>query len=252
MSLLPSAVYANPDTPCWTPAGGGGGGTGPAGPAGPTGPAGSGGPTGPTGPAGGGGPTGTFQSISLYAPDISNTLPFVSGGLTGPNQFVMTNIKSINGSGYFTPEYGSFSSTQIQGLTSNVPLAVVYDTADINPPIGMTCSLPSSQIVVTNGGVYKVLSSLQCDNTAGGGADVLDMFVAVNGTPVPNSATRLAINAATESVMTVEWFLPMGPGDTVEVVALAPASSTLQLLAVPAAPPVPVIPSIITTVLRIA
>lgn len=235
MSLLPSAVYANSDTPCWIPAGGGGTG-----------------PTGPTGPAGGGGSNVSFETISLYAPDISNALPFVTGGFTGSNSFVVENVKSINGSGFFAPEYGSFSSTQIQTLASNVPLPIVYDTWDINPPIGMTVTLPSSQIVVTLGGVYKVLASIQCDNTAGSGADVMDMWVAVNGNPVANSATRLAINANIESLMTVEWFLPLDPLDSVEVYAIAPASATLRLLAIPAAPPVPAIPSIITTVLRIA
>lgn len=66
MSLVPLISHANPDTPCWVPAGGGGGGgTGPTGPTGPAGP--SGGPTGPTGPTGpgGGGPNLVVDTIAV-------------------------------------------------------------------------------------------------------------------------------------------------------------------------------------------
>ena len=48
MSLLSTAVYANPSLPLWSAVGSGGGATGP------TGPTGGSGPTGPTGPSSGG------------------------------------------------------------------------------------------------------------------------------------------------------------------------------------------------------
>jgi hypothetical protein len=163
----------------------------------------------------------------------------------------LSGVRNINGSPYFTPAYGSFSSTQTQALTSNVALPIVYDTADLTP-VGMTCALaPSSDIVITRAGTYKCLASAQCDKTSGGGAGDLEMWVAVNGTAVPNSATRLAINQNIEQVMTVEWFLDVSAGDAVSVNTYSPDSG-LQLLAVPASSPVPAIPSIITTVLRIA
>jgi hypothetical protein len=163
----------------------------------------------------------------------------------------LSGVRNINGSPYFTPAYGSFSSTQTQTLTSNVALPITYDTADLTP-VGMTCALaPSSDIVITRAGTYKCLASAQCDKTSGGGAGDLEMWVAVNGTAVPNSATRLAINQNIEQVMTVEWFLDVSEGDAVSVNTYSPDNG-LQLLAVPASSPVPAIPSIITTVLRIA
>jgi hypothetical protein len=130
------------------------------------------------------------------------------------------------------------------------PLPLTYTDADVTP-VGMTCALPSSSIQIINAGVYKVLASIQCDNTSGGGTDDLEMWCDINGTAVPNSATRVAINLNQETVMTVEWFLNIGAGDNVSVVAYA-AVSGLQVLALPASPPVPAVPSIITTVLRIA
>jgi len=150
---------------------------------------------------------------------------------------------------FFAPASGSFSSTQTQNLTATVPLPLVYDTIDV-PSVGLTCVTPSADILVANTGRYKVLASLQCNRTMGGVAQ-LDMWVALNGTAVPNSATKVEINQNQEVVMTVEWFLDITAGQSVSVVAYSP-STGMQGLAVPAAPPVPAIPSIITTALRIA
>jgi len=161
----------------------------------------------------------------------------------------LSGVRNINGALYVKPAYGSFSSTQTQGLTSNVVLPVVYDTADVTP-VGLTCSLPSADIVVTSAGTYKVLTSIQADHTASG-TGTFQFWVAQNGTAVPNSATRVVLNQNLEQVMTVEWFLDVSAGDTIAVEAYS-TSSGQQLLAVAAASPVPAVPSIITTVLRIA
>jgi len=145
--------------------------------------------------------------------------------------------------------YGSFSSTQTQPLVALTPLPVVYDTADILP-FGVSCALPSATITIGVAGLYKVLASAQCNRTGLLLGDT-EMYVSVNGTAVPNSATRLNINQNIETLMTVEWFLELAVGDDVEVVVYSPVADQ-ELLAVAAAAPVPAIPSIITTILRIA
>jgi hypothetical protein len=149
--------------------------------------------------------------------------------------------------------YGSFSSTQTQLVNPAFPitavLPLVYDTTDITP-FGVSCATPSANIVVATTGVYKVLSSVQCDKTSVGVGD-LEMWIAVGGVAVPNSATRLAINQNIESLMAVEWFLELTAGDAVSI-NLASAVGGLQALAVASAPPVPAIPSVITTITRIA
>ena len=240
MSALPNAVYANPTTPCWTPAGGGGGGTGPTG------------PEGPTGPAGGGGSTGIFESIGLYAPDISNVLPFVTGGYSGSNAFIVENVKSLNGNGFLNPAYGSFSSTQTQTIGFAAPQGFDYDTQDTNPPIGMSCGFPSPTISVTDGGTYKVHTCIQATNIAPSGTDAVDVWLSASGFPVANSARTLSLTSSNAYTFACEWIVTLSPGDGIEVVGFAPGSSNLQAFAVPASSPVPVIPSIITTVLRIA
>ena len=142
--------------------------------------------------------------------------------------------------------YGSFSSTQTQNVTQNTPLPVSHDTQDITPK-NIYASLPSTDIYVRNKGVYKVLTSLQCNKTSGGAGD-LEMFIVVSGTPVPNSTTRIQINQNQEVVMTVEWFLELEANDYVRIVLFS-ATTGLQALAISGAP-IPDIPSIITTIMR--
>jgi hypothetical protein len=159
---------------------------------------------------------------------------------------------NVNAFGILFPEkpnaYGSFSSTQTQNVTQNTPLPVSHDTQDITPK-NIYASLPSTDIYVRNKGVYKVLSSLQCNKTSGGGAGDLEMFITINGTPVPNSTTRIQINQNQEVVMTVEWFLELEANDYVRIVLFS-ATTGLQALAIPSAG-IPAIPSIITTIMRI-
>jgi len=149
--------------------------------------------------------------------------------------------------------YGSFSSTDTQLVNPAFPilaaLPLAYDTVDITP-FGVSCAVPSADIVVGIAGVYKVLSSVQCDKTTVNVGD-LEMWIAVGGVAVPNSATRVAINQNIETLMAVEWFVELAAGDAVSI-NLASSADGLRALSVAAAAPVPAIPSIITTILRIA
>lgn len=143
--------------------------------------------------------------------------------------------------------YGSFSSTQIQDISQNTILPFTYDTQDITP-VGVSQS--GETIVVKRSGVYKILASLQCDKTTGSAGD-LEMWIAKNGTAVPNSATRIQINQNQELVMAVEWFLNLNANDTIAVVGYS-GDTGLRAVSFPVASPVPAIPSIITTIVRIA
>ena len=160
-------------------------------------------------------------------------------------------MNNANAFGVVFPEkpkaYGSFSSTQTQNVTENTLQPVSHDTQDITPK-NIYASLPATDIYVRNKGVYKVVSSLQCNKTSGGSGD-LEMFIAINGSPVPNSTTRIQINQNQEVVMTVEWFLELNEKDYITIVMFS-ASAGLQALAIPSAG-IPAVPSIITTIMRI-
>jgi hypothetical protein len=160
-------------------------------------------------------------------------------------------MNNVNAFGVLFPEkpnaYASFSSTATQNVAQNTLTPVVHDTQDITPK-NIYTTLPNTDIFVRNKGVYKVLSSLQCNKTSGGAGD-LEMFIAVNNTPVPNSATRIQINQNQEVVMSVEWVLELNAKDYITIVMFS-VTTGLQALAIPSAG-IPAIPSIITTIMRI-
>jgi hypothetical protein len=128
-------------------------------------------------------------------------------------------------------------------------LPAVYDTEDIKP-VGVSCDVPSKDIVIGVAGVYKVLASAQCDKTTANAGDI-EMWIAVNGTAVANSATRSQINQNQELVMTVEWIVDLAVGDAVTI-EFASTAEGLRILAIAASAPVPDIPSIIVTLVKIA
>jgi hypothetical protein len=188
------------------------------------------------------------DNITFRQATTNTAFPIVTV-TNSPMSAALTNIASINGSPVFAPTYGSFSSTATQTPLALTATPLVYDTADV-VSVGMSVTLPSANITLTAAGTYKIATSLQCDNTVVG-SQVLDMWCEVNGTAVPNSASRVSINQAQETVMTVEWFVTVPAAAVINVVIYAPVAGP-RALAVAAAPPVPAIPSVITTVLRIA
>lgn len=148
-----------------------------------------------------------------------------------------------------TSIYASYSSTQTQNITQNQVLPLVYNTEDISAS-GIRCTLPSANIYILESGVYKVLASLQCDRTITGNASI-NMYPSINGVPVPNSATRVVINQNIESLMTVEWYLNISQGQYITI-DLFSTFTGARALAVAASNPVPLIPSIITTIMKIS
>lgn len=163
---------------------------------------------------------------------------------------IKSNKRVFTTSTYSPPPsvYGSFSSTQTQDLSANQVLRLTYNTEDISAS-GVFCTLPSPNIYVRSTGVYKVLASLQCDNQSGGNRTI-NMWISIDGVGVPNSATRVVINNAIESLMTVEWFINLNAGQYISIDLLSTGSNT-RALAINATGSVPAIPSIITTIVKI-
>ena len=155
--------------------------------------------------------------------------------------------------GSFAPSYAEFISTTTQNLTATVELPITNDAKTIGTPdVVPVGAFPTSGMRVNTTGIYKLLYSAQINKTMGGGADDIDIYLRVNGTNVPNTATRVAITQQIEQVLTCEYIESLNAGDVVEFVAYTATGVNDQILAVPAAPPVPGIPSIITNIIRIA
>jgi len=128
------------------------------------------------------------------------------------------------------------------------PVAITYTARSI----GNINFSNNSQINIPVDGVYKILFSAQCDSASG--THYLEIFPVVNGTSVPNSNTRIRLNAANEACLVVEYYLELNSGDILQLFMIGDSSNArlLYLSRGGGTPTVPDIPSIITTISLIA
>jgi hypothetical protein len=151
----------------------------------------------------------------------------------------------------FQHSYGSFSSSTTQSIDQEPNrTALTYTTTDLaGGGMILSGSPPTADILIASSGNYRVITSVQLSKDGGGNGDAYVWF-SIDGTPVPNSATKTHIQASTEVVMTVEVLLPLIAGQVVSVEANA-STTGIQALAEVSSAPRPAVPSIITVVQRI-
>ena len=151
------------------------------------------------------------------------------------------------------PAYGSISlntSITVGGL--NVPTPITYDTTEIASGISFD-PLSPSHITVAQTGIYKLSYSIQFDKS-GGGSSQVDIWIAVDGTEVPRSASQGSVNGPNGEVfMMCEYILSLTSSNFVEVYFTSNNDATMAATAFPAVPLVrPSVPACITNLYRIA
>jgi len=188
--------------------------------------------------------------------EIRKCRTLLGGGCPGPQ-----GPQGPQGPGV-EPLYASFISITEQStvaITGNPnSKAITYDSRTIGT-INILGTFPSSQIVIPTAGTYRICFSAQCDST--GGTHVIEIFAVVNGASVPDTNTRVKVNAGVETCLTVEYFLVFNVNDVLQLymtgdnTANADNARLLYLPSVPAIPVggvnIPATPSIILTVQRI-
>lgn len=135
--------------------------------------------------------------------------------------------------------------TQSAGLP-NVATAMVFGSTDIERGVWLDAAT-SEIITVADRGVYNFEFSAQLDK-AGGGTANWWVWPRINGVDVPDSASQVRIQGNNaETVPAWNWLLELAPNDGVQLMwATDDVSVVMQY--VPAAAPVPAIPSVILTV----
>lgn len=121
------------------------------------------------------------------------------------------------------PFHGSFYSLTEQTLaTTSEVKAWQYENTDLSQ--GITIENDNSgkptQITMENPGVYNLQFSTQLFNTGGGGSNsACDIWLKKNDQPVPDSNTRVAVNANSPYVV-ASWnfFVTAEAGDHFELV----------------------------------
>jgi hypothetical protein len=145
--------------------------------------------------------------------------------------------------------YGAFydTSTQTPALV-NTAYAITLNTTDVS--LGVYRGATTSQVFVTEAGVYNIAFSAQLDNTSGG-SHVIYIWLRVNGADVANSASQVRLKG-TDGELVAAWSFmqTLKAGDYIEIIYSA-SDTSVQILAQAAAAPVPGIPSMILTVAQI-
>ena len=196
--------------------------------------------------------------VSLNA--LSGNLTLVGAGrtLVSPGVPGVSDIQISSVVGY-----GSWYSQTTQvladaaGAGAGVPVYMTYDFPSVPPGFGVVLTIGTgggtSALRVGRTGIYQLTTSLQLDKFGGGGTNNFQVWVAVNGTPVPWTNSESTINNAISTIFTCDYMLSLNLNDRVEVVAYVPVGSDhCQVLAVPVDVNHPVeIPSIITNIVLI-
>lgn len=134
------------------------------------------------------------------------------------------------------------TSQPVTGVNQATP--VTYNTVDLSYETYLGDN--TSELHVKQAGIYNYQFSAQLDHT-GGGAAAFVFWLRKNGVDVPNTATKVVMSGPnTELVAAWNFFVQMAKEDYVELYWTSLDPDTL-LLAEPAAPPVPEIPSVIAS-----
>ncbi|MGI9158927.1 MAG: hypothetical protein ACR2K1_04160 [Saprospiraceae bacterium] len=145
--------------------------------------------------------------------------------------------------------YGAFQDNTTQTAAAiNTAYAVTFDTTDFES--GVSRGTPTSHIVCQNIGVYNFQFSLQMAKSAAA-LGYAYVWARVNGTDVPDSATKLAFQGSnSETVAAWNFVLRMGAGDYFQLM-WAVDDTAIELVHYASVAFAPAIPSAILTVTQV-
>jgi len=154
------------------------------------------------------------------------------------------NLYAILGSGSLRS--GAFYDTTTQSAAAiNTAYAITFDNTSLTQ--GVSIGTPTSRVYVNRTGSYNIQFSLQLVSTNAASKDVY-IWADVNGTSVPDSATKLTL-AGSNHALVAAWnfVIRMSAGDYFRLM-WSTSNTNVQIARIAASAPVPAIPSVILTV----
>ena len=154
------------------------------------------------------------------------------------------NLYAILGSGSLRS--GAFYDTTTQNAAViNTAYAITFDNTSLAQ--GVSIGTPTSRVYVDRTGSYNIQFSLQLVSTNAASKDVY-IWADVNGTSVPNSATKLTMSGSSNSYVAAwNFVIRMSAGDYFRLM-WSTSNTNVQIARIAASAPVPAIPSVILTV----
>lgn len=152
--------------------------------------------------------------------------------------------------------YGSYYDTTTQtAAATNTAYAMTFNStaSKINDgPLeyGVYIGTPTSRIYVDNTGTYNIQFSAQFVSTNSNSKDV-HIWLSVNGTSVPDSATKITLSGASNAYVAAwNFVVSLTAGDYFELY-WETTNTNVSILAAAASGNIPAIPSVILTVTSI-
>ncbi len=171
--------------------------------------------------------------------NISN-FSFSGGGASG-------------GGAFFNPCYGSFYDTTTQSPAINTIVPMQLNSTDLTATSGVSVvnnlSGKPTRITPTLSGIYNLQFSAQLDRTGGGSSADIEIWININGTPVPYTNTRVRMQSnARYLVASWNWYFRLIFGQYVEIMWVQDDAVFLfhQIAGI-----YPAIPSVIATIQKI-
>lgn len=200
---------------------------------------------------------GGANPLTVYPYDANSSINSAGSGTVNADCSAMfyavsnTLWEELQGFGRSVPilHYGAFSDTTTQTIASiNTAYAMTFNTTDAAN--GVSIGSPTSRIVVDEQGVYNVQFSAQLDKNSGA-TGIIHIWLRKNGTNVPNTASKVAIQGtAAESVAAWNFLIQLEPTNYVELM-WASDDTNVVLHAASATSVWPAIPSVICTVTQV-
>jgi hypothetical protein len=154
------------------------------------------------------------------------------------------NLYAILGSGSLRS--GAFYDTTTQSAAViNTAYAITFDSTSLTQ--GVSIGTPTSRVYVNRTGSYNIQFSLQLVSTNAASKDVY-IWADVNGTSVPESATKLTMSGSSNAYVAAwNFVIRMSAGDYFRLM-WSTSNTNVQIARIAASAPVPAIPSVILTV----
>ena len=145
--------------------------------------------------------------------------------------------------------YASFHDTTTQNAAAiNTAYAITFNTTDIAE--GIRRGSPTSRIIVNDAGVYNFQFSIQATSTSASG-HYMYVWARVNGTDVPDSATRVEFRGSgNDQVLAWNFVLQMAADSYFELM-WSVDDTRVSIISLATIAPAPAIPSIILTVCEV-
>ena len=145
-------------------------------------------------------------------------------------------------------DVGSFYDTTDQQFAANTNNPLRLDTTSIS--YGVTVQ-NTTEITVSTAGIYSMDFSAQLHHRGGGGGgEQIDIWIAKNGAPMPDTATRMIIPNGRYSVASWDFLLELQAGDAIQLMYRT-NNGNIIVEHVEAFDGVPAVPSLIVNIAQV-